>query len=323
MFYSTIYGYTPDKTHSHRPGVSGFQMSLNQPGAGRIVLLVRMEKSNLRTAIFAGTLWVLTLATAVAQMPGGAPGMNSSLMKLFGANSTFSAKVDVQVLDGSRAPILRMPMDFSALDGKMRADTDLGQLKSQRIPADLIAMYKQYGFDRVTSITRPDKKAIYIVYPRVQSMANMEMPKEDVASSTQPLKVEKTPQAKQTVDGHPCTKNHVVVKDVKGNVVLDATTWNAADQKDFPLQIETKEGGNISVLRFQQVNFAPPDAKLFEAPVGYKQYKNPDDLMTAIAQKSSPPAAKAGAKPAAPSTGPKPAAKPAAKSSVTNSVPRR
>jgi hypothetical protein len=208
----------------------------------------------------------------------------------------------------------------------MRVDTDFGQLKSQRISAELIGMYKQYGFDRVTSITRPDKKAIYIVFPRVQSVANMEMSKEDVASSTQALKVEKIPLGKQTVDGHACTKNHVVVKDVKGAVLLDATTWNAADQKDFPLQIETKEGGNTSVLHFQQVNFARPDVKLFEPPAGYKQYSNPNDLMMAVVQRSAAPAAKTPAQttpaaPAKPAT--KPAPKPVAKPATTNSVPRR
>ena len=35
-------------------------------------------------------------------------------------------------------------------------------------------------------------------------------------------------------------KNKVVVKNDKGPV-LEAVTWNAADLKDFPLQIEMKE----------------------------------------------------------------------------------
>lgn len=276
-----------------------------------------MEKFNLRQTVLAAAVLAFTSVSAWAQMPS-AP--NSSMMKLFGGNTAFSTKIDVQVLDGTRAQILRMPMDFSALDGKMRVDTDLGQLKSKLMPPAAIAKFQQLGLDRITSLTRVDKKMIYIIYPRVQSMADMVMSKEDAEVTTENLKVEKTPLAKQTVDGHPCIKNHMVVRDPKGNVLVDATTWNASDMRDFPLQIETKEAGNTSVMHFQQVNFNRPDAKAFEPPAGYKQYSNPDQLMMAVAQRSSGAAAGAG-KPAAQSTA-KPAAKPAARTTVTNSVPR-
>ena len=47
-------------------------------------------------------------------------------------------------------------------------------------------------------------------------------------------------------------KNKVVVKNDQGPV-LEAVTWNAADLKDFPLQIEMKEKGNTVRMRFTQV----------------------------------------------------------------------
>jgi hypothetical protein len=63
-------------------------------------------------------------------------------------------------------------------------------------------------------------------------------------------------------------KNTVVVKDAKGPV-LQAVTWNAADLKDFPLQIEMKEKVNTVRMRFTQLRFAKPDPKQFEVPAAY------------------------------------------------------
>ena len=50
---------------------------------------------------------------------------------------------------------------------------------------------------------------------------------------------------------------------------LEAVTWNAADLKDFPLQIEMKEKDNTVRMRFTQVRFVKPDAKQFDLPATY------------------------------------------------------
>src|SRR5207249_2517026 len=94
------------------------------------------------------------------------------------------------------------------------------------------------------------------------------LPKEETAAN---LKVEKTTLGKETVDGHPCAKNQVVVKNGT-NVVLTATTWNASDLKDFPVQVVTKEKDMTSIMHFQEILFVRLDAKQFEPPAGFKQY---------------------------------------------------
>ena len=86
------------------------------------------------------------------------------------------------------------------------------------------------------------------------------------------LKLEKTPLGKETLDGHTCVKNKVIVRNNQGPV-LEAVTWNAADLKDFPIQIEMKEKETRCACASPQVRFAKPDAKQFDLPASYGEMK--------------------------------------------------
>ena len=100
--------------------------------------------------------------TALAQMPGA--GMNSAMVKLFGDNMAFTARADVQVLNSNRQVWLQLPSALAAADTKMRIDVDLSLLHSAAVPAATVAYYKRIGMDKVTSVTRPDKKALFQHY---------------------------------------------------------------------------------------------------------------------------------------------------------------
>ncbi|HWH70522.1 MAG TPA: hypothetical protein VNT26_14135, partial [Candidatus Sulfotelmatobacter sp.] len=65
----------------------------------------------------------------------------------------------------------------------------------------------------------------------------------------------------------------------------EATTWNATDLKDFPILIQTKEKENTSSIRFKNIQLARPDTKAFDAPSGYTQYNNPQEMMQGMAKK--------------------------------------
>jgi hypothetical protein len=218
--------------------------------------------------------------TALAQMPGA--GMNSAMVKLFGDNMAFTARADVQVMNSNRQVWLQLPSALAAADTKMRIDVDLSLLHSAAVPAATVAYYKRIGMDKVTSVTRPDKKALFIIYPGTQSYAVMPLTAEDA----QVQKLEKKPLGKETIDGHACVKNLSVVRNAKGTPLLQAVTWNASDLKDFPVRIETNEGGNTTVMHFQQVNLTKPDPRLFDPPAGYKQFLNPADLEAAANKKA-------------------------------------
>jgi hypothetical protein len=225
---------------------------------------------------FLAALPVILLAgfPAVAQVPAtGAPtGVNAAFVKLFGNITAFTAKVETRVTDAYQRETVRMPMDFTALDSKVRLEINLAQIQSKDFSPTILATLKLAGMDRMVSVFRPDKKATYLIYPGVQSYQDLPVAKEEAEAFEKGLTLERTAQGKETIDGHPCVKNKVVVKSGKGPV-LEAVTWNASDLKDFPLQVELKEKGNTMRMHFTLVRFAKPDPKLFELPASYSKMK--------------------------------------------------
>ena len=225
--------------------------------------------------------FLLTGFGAIAQMPGGAggaTGMNAVLTKLFGDVQGFTSKVDIQVTDKSNQELFSMPMDFAYLDKKLRIQMDLTKMKNSQMSAGLADTLKKMGMADVISIVRPDKNVTYTIYP--QQNAALTMPLQDEAVTVK----SRTPQGKETIDGHPCVKHQVVTVDGKGHTI-EATTWNATDLKDFPVQIQTKEADNISYLRFKQVQLAKPESQQFELSDTYKKYTDPKELQAAVMKK--------------------------------------
>lgn len=224
----------------------------------------------------------LSTLSAPAQM-GASGGVDSAMIKLFGDSPTFTGTATVQVLDANRTESLRMPATFNALNGKFRLDVDKGQIKSSLLPPGTVKLDQRIGTDRVSSVTRIDTHMIYIIYPNAQSYVNMPLMGQDAIPANQRLT--RSAVGHEKVNGHACVKNHCVVKNDKGATLLDALTWNASDLQDFPLRIETKESGRTTVMQFQQVSFARPDARLFEPPAGYQRFNDQNTLLEAAMKK--------------------------------------
>jgi hypothetical protein len=240
-------------------------------------------KVGTKIAVLAGIL--LGGLSVQAQLPGGPPaGMSAALTKLFGDVKAFTAKAEVQVLDDAQKEKVSLPMDFALLDNKVRVEMDLTQMKNKDMPPGAADSLKQMGMAQIVSVIRPDKKAIYVIYPDQKTVLNMPMSPEDAAAAEKTPKLEKTSVGKETVDGHECVKNKVVITDDKGKN-FEATTWNATDLKDFPVQIQTQESQNTSIVRFRKVQFTQPEAKEFELPTGYAQFSDPQEMMQGIMKK--------------------------------------
>jgi hypothetical protein len=202
------------------------------------------------------------------------------LLKLFGDITAFNAKADVQVLDASDKETARMPMDFSLLDKRIRLEIDLTQVKSSDMPPGAAASLRQMGMANVISLFQPDKKRAFVIYPDQRILLKIE--DADLAANTS--KSTKTTMGQETVDGHACVKNKVVITGDKGQSV-EAITWNATDLKDFPVQIQTKEAGKTSFIRFSHVRFDPLEAKLFEPPSNFAEYTDQVELVQAVMKK--------------------------------------
>jgi hypothetical protein len=240
-------------------------------------------RTTINTAVASALLTGLSLS---AQMPGGgAPGgIGAALTRLFGDNKAFTAKADVRVLDGSQQELASMPMEFAFLDNKTRMEMDLTQMKNKQMPPGMADSLKQMGMAQFVNIIRPDKKLVYSMYPNMKVVLSQPLPKAETEAADNPPKMEKTELGKETLDGHPCVKNKIVFAGEDGKPI-EATTWNAADLKDFPVQIQTKDNENTSILRFKDVQLIKPDEKLFDPPEDFTVYTDQMALQQAVMKK--------------------------------------
>jgi hypothetical protein len=224
-------------------------------------------------------------SSALAQMPGGSPGgVNAALTQLFGKHNTFTAKAQMQALDKDKAEIASGPLDFAMLDGNVRVDVDISQLKSKQMPAEALASLKQLGMEKIASVFRADKKVMYLIYPSLKICLDSPLPKEESDSIAHPPKFTTTEIGKETLDGVAVVKNKIGYADAKGEE-HNAYTWNAPSLKGFPLQIQTEEKGNTLILRLSDVKLSKPDAKLFDLPAGYEKYADMQAMMQAVMKK--------------------------------------
>lgn len=244
---------------------------------------------------FVLVLAVISASTVRAQMPGmDSPVMDTAMLKLFGSHSNFTATADLRALNSEQKELMGLSFSLAMLDGKMRAEMDMAKLKSAMITPQMLAQMKQAGADQSVQIVRPDLKKIYSVYPSLK--AYLETPLKGNTNAAKAVPLQKTALGKETIDGHPCVKNKVVVTDDQGER-REATVWNATDLKDFPVQMRIEEKEAIAIIRFQNVQFAKPDAKQFQPPAGFAKYASQQQLQQVMMQKmmgqmQKPPAAK-------------------------------
>jgi hypothetical protein len=231
-------------------------------------------------SILASTIICLGLLPAYSQPGprGGAPGgphLGGATGKLFGDNQTFSATMEMGVTDKSGQP-MTMPGKISFDTGKSRFEFNLADIKGGQTPPNAAEQMKSMGMDQMVSISRPDKK--YLIYPGLQSYAEIQPSKADSAPANSDYKVETTEIGKDTVDGHPCVKNKYVVTDNDG-VKHESTVWNATDLKKFPVKIQTAERDDNVTMLFKNVSLTKPAASLFDPPANFTKYDNVQTMM--------------------------------------------
>ena len=220
-----------------------------------------------------------------AQLPDGSSApMNAAMLKMFGKNTNFTAKADVRMLDNTKAETMSMGFTIALLDGKMRAEMDLTQIKNAMMTPQMLAQLKQMGADRTIYIVRPDLKANYVIYPSLKAYAQVPMSEEEKKAFGKEPRMQQTQLGKETIDGHPCVKNKVVVTGENGQT-QEATVWNATDLKDFAIQIEMKEANSTVLMKFKDVQFGKALAREFEPPAGYTKHGGIEQIQQVMIQK--------------------------------------
>jgi hypothetical protein len=227
---------------------------------------------------------VLTLClaffTAHAQFGGGGasgPDFSGAMSKLFGENTAFSSDVEVEAKGGPTGD-MNMPAKISYLDGKSRFELNLSEMKGANLPPQAMEQMKQMGMDKLTTISIPDEKLVFMIYPSLKAYAEMPVPNSSGAKGKAEFDVQLTELGKEDVDGHECVKNKATVKDKDGKTT-EFTVWNATDAKKFPVKITTTQQGMDIAMSFKNVKFDKPEAKLFKAPSDFTKYDSMMSLM--------------------------------------------
>jgi hypothetical protein len=145
------------------------------------------------------------------------------------------------------------------------------------MPAAAAQQMKAMGMDTMISISRPDLKLAYIVYPGLNSYAIVTSQDTSNSVNMADYKAETAELGKETVGGQNCVKEKVTVTDKNGNK-SEFTVWSATDLKSFPVKIVTSDK-RPSTMTFNNVSFTKPAATLFDAPSGYTKY---DDAQTML-----------------------------------------
>jgi Domain of unknown function (DUF4412) len=219
----------------------------------------------------------IVLACSVHAQPGrmSGPRLNAVINKLFGDNTAFSADVEFHM---SGEHDMTMPGKMAFDSGKSRFEMNLSEAKGTHMQPSVAEHMKAMGMDQTVVISRPDIKLSYVVYPGLNAYAETASQDPDAEKPDSAFKIETTELGKETLDGHPCVKNKVVITDDQGKA-HESTVWNASDLKKFPIKIETTEDGRITTMLFKNVKTSKPDAALFEPPKSFKKYENPQTMM--------------------------------------------
>jgi len=227
--------------------------------------------------ILTTTVLCLGLAPAFAQFgkgPGG-PKFDGAMAKLFGDNSAFSAAVETQLKPES-GDTITMPGKMAFDAGKVRFEMNMGDAKGLKMPPGAAEQMKAMGFDQMITLSLPEKKQVYLIYPGLESYVATSSAAKDGTNDTFKLDVKEV--GKETVDGHPCVQNDVIVTDGKG-ATNEFTVWNATDLKKFPVKISRAEQGMQVTMLFKDVALTKPAASAFEVPAGYTRYDNMQTMM--------------------------------------------
>jgi hypothetical protein len=189
--------------------------------------------SDMKKHVFVALAFILLIARAAEAQSTDRAGIDKVLMRIFGDNNSFTA--DMLTTQTVHDESTSIPGKIACHAGNIRTETDLGNARSPRMRPENTAHLRAMGLGKTVEICRPNKKLTYLLYPDLAAYAETPLQNADLKPDSA-FKVKTTELGKETIDGHPCVKNKVVVTDDGGNN-YETTVWNATDLKNFPLKI--------------------------------------------------------------------------------------
>jgi hypothetical protein len=230
------------------------------------------------TIFFLSCLCYLAPELAHAQLPGGGQaGLNAAMLELFGDIKAASAKADVQLKEKGSRDAISMTIDFDLLRPLMRIDLDINNLKGKQLPSATLAGFKAAGMDKVSTILRPEKESVLLLYPSVQSYVELPMSAEERADLKRKFQVRKTRLGSEKIGKYKCDKVKVVISSEQGQA-QQALVWYARKLKSFPLRIQMDQEEMTVVMQFRDVKLTKPKAQRFVAPGRFTRFDTHEEL---------------------------------------------
>lgn len=226
-----------------------------------------------RTLVILAAVSILSLP-AFAQMGGGAPDVNNGLDQLFTANPVFSATMQTVITSPGGPLTVSEQMYFD--HGNWRTDMNMANVHGGNLPPNALTQMKNFGLDQVITITPAAKTNVFLIYPIVHSYVSTPT----AAPPALPSAPQMTKIGSDTVDGHPCIENKVVVNDAGQQ--HEFTTWNATDLHNFPLKISITEQNSTATISFQNISFKALSSSLFQPPANDKRFDSIQNLMQSV-----------------------------------------
>ncbi len=223
-------------------------------------------KLSLVTAIITLCLTSVLAQTGQHGDDAQGPHFEGEETELIGTNQSFSATMEYQIFRQSGDNVT-MSGKFSFDHGKSRLEMNTSEMQGSKILPGAIRQLKSMGMNRMLSITRPDLKLAYIIYPDLKTYAVITQHDPFANATAGDFKVETTVLGKETMEGHECVKVNIVAIDKDGNK-HEATGWKATDLKSFPVKIVTNKDGQSLRMLFKNISFDKPAASSFELPSG-------------------------------------------------------
>ncbi len=208
---------------------------------------------------------------------GNGPRFDGHMAKLFGPHQNFTCALEVEAKPSERPDGVSIPGRLSYAEGKSRLEMDLTRMSGGMMPAAMLEQIKALGMAEMAIVSKPADGSTMLIYPGLKSYAPI---RSGGAKAPAPdeYKLASTELGKEAIDGNECVKNQVTVTAPDGKK-FEATVWNAAGLKNFPVKIQSQEGGVPFTLSFKNVKFEKPAAALFENPASFSKYEDPSALM--------------------------------------------
>ncbi len=161
--------------------------------------------------------------------------MDVATARLLADARAFTARAEMDMVMGppNARTTNTVPLVVAFLEGRMRMDMDVNEVRSSTIPAPMFTALIELDLNKVVSVVRPDRRVLHVMYPDLRGYIDFPLTPEEVAGT---MKVERTQAGRGTALGESCAMQRVVVTCESTNR-HEATVWLSDAQRGFPVHL--------------------------------------------------------------------------------------